>query len=113
MLASLKYLTCCLTKKGPIDVSVPQHKHTDVFSTLISAILAHVKTCFHRFMRGRNPHSDFMHPRITAIHFAQVGLWHVTRPLPSITCSGMGLACETNSLCGIALWYSKYQTHLL
>ena len=31
-----------LLKKGSIDVSVPQHKHTDLFSTLISAILADV-----------------------------------------------------------------------
>ena len=71
-------------KKGSIDVSVPHYKHTDVFSTLISAILARVKTFFHRFMRGRNPHIDFVHPRITAIHFAQIGLWHVTRPFPSL-----------------------------
>ena len=59
-------------KKGSIDVSVPQHKHTDLFLTLISAILGRVKTCFHRFMRGRNLHIDFVHPHITAIHFVQV-----------------------------------------
>ena len=28
---------------------------------------------------------------------AQVGLWNITRPFPSL-CSGMGLACETNLL---------------
>ena len=92
MLASLEYLTCCLTKKGSIDVSVPQHEHTDVFLTLISAIFACVKTCFHRFMCRRNPRIDFMHLRITTINFAQVGLWHVTRPFPSLAVGWVWLA---------------------
>ena len=42
-----KVIDLLLNKEGSIDVSVPQHKDTDVFSTLIPAIIASVRTCFH------------------------------------------------------------------
>ena len=86
MLASLEYLTCCLTKKDPLMFQ----SHSIGIQMSSRLILACVKTCIHigLCVGGIITLVSCTHS-ITVIHFAHVRPWHVTRPFPSLAVGGV------------------------